>query len=87
MGLPEYLYDGCWIDLKHLLMTLRHFPDATPTKEFLRVYYTSTLHKLPLPQVAPNVEADCAWILEMATPLANLATPAQLAAMIELVKA
>ena len=89
VNLPVYSEPHCDYDLVNLLGTLRHFNEAESVKLYLRLSCEAILKPnrrnivIPLPNIGP----ECKWILETILPLINMATPAQLLAMIELLNA
>jgi len=82
--LPSYVKDGCHYDLPTLLKSLDDSTDATTVREFLKTHFTESLQQLPHIVSRPSVSPPYGWVISMALPLADKATPDELEGMIEL---
>ena len=79
---PSYVKDGCHYDLPNLLKSLDESAAAKAVREFLKAHFTEWLQQLPHIVSRPSVSPPYDWVISMALPLADKATPAELEAML-----
>ena len=86
LPLPSYVKDGCHYDLPSLLKTLPPGADATAVRDFLTAHFTAALQQLPHAVSRPSLSSEIDWVISMALPLADKATPGELEEMLEILK-
>jgi len=74
--------DGCHYDLPTLLKSLDESENAIAVRNFLKAHFTEWLQQLPHIVSRPSVSPPYDWVISMALPLADKATPAELEAML-----
>jgi len=79
---PSYVKDGCHYDLPTLLKSLDESEDARAVRDFLKAHLTESLQQLPHIVSRPDVSPPYGWVISMALPLADKATPAELEGML-----
>ena len=84
--LPSYVKDGCSYDLPTLLKSLLPGADATAVRDFLKSHFTESLQGLPHVVSRPSLSSEYDWVISMALPLADKATPGELEGMLEILR-
>jgi hypothetical protein len=79
---PSYVKDGCHYDLPTLLKSLDESAAAIAVRDFLKAHLTESLQQLPHIVSRPDVSPSYGWVISMALPLADKATPAELEGML-----